>query len=63
MDKRKAETNQPWPSGSEAGKDGGTFKREGPTPGNPDTGTNVPEMNEKARESVITNVTPDQQTD
>ena len=63
MDKRESQTNKAWPSGSEAGKDGGTFKREGPPPADSDTGTNVPGMNEKARESVINNVTPDEQTD
>jgi len=63
MHKSDTSRQEQWPSGSEAGKRGGTFKREGPQPGDQDTGTNVPEMNEKARESVITNVTPDQQTD
>jgi len=63
MDKRESEKDKPWPAGSEAGKQGGTFKREGPTPGDPDTGANVQDMNEKARESVVTNVTPDQQVD
>ena len=51
------------PAGSAAGRDGGTFKREGPTPGDGDTGRNVDEMNRKAEESVINNVTPDQTTD
>ena len=51
------------PAGSTAGRDGGTFKREGPTPGSEDTGRNVDDMNRKAEESVINNVTPDQTTD
>jgi hypothetical protein len=51
------------PAGSPAGGDGGTFRREGPTPGDADTGRNVDDMNRKAEESIINNVTPDQTTD
>ena len=40
-----------------------TFKREGPAPAANDTGRDVEEMNNKAEESVIRNVTPDEQTD
>ncbi len=40
-----------------------TFKREGPQPAQNDTGRNVDEMNRAAEESVIRNVTPDEQTD
>ena len=39
-----------------------TFKREGPPPQG-DTGRDIDEMNEKAEESVIRNVEPDQQVD
>ena len=51
------------PAGGKAGTGGGTFKREGPEPGDQDTGTNVPDMNRKAEKSVVNNVTPDQTTD
>lgn len=49
--------------GSTPGDSGETFKREGPEPGTGDTGRTVEEMNEKARDSVIRNVTPDEATD
>lgn len=51
------------PAGSPAGREGGTFKREGPDPAPNDTGKNVDEMNELAEASVINNVTPDEATD
>jgi len=51
------------PAEIETPKTEGRFRREGPEPGAPDTGTNVPDMNRKAEESVINNVTPDEQTD
>ena len=41
---------------------GETFKREGPTPATRDTGRDVDEMNEKAAESIVRNVTPDEAT-
>ena len=51
------------PAGSAPARGGETFKREGPWPATEDTGRDVDEMNEKARESVISNVTPDEATD
>jgi hypothetical protein len=51
-----------WPAGSEAGKSGGHFRREGPEPGK-GTGRTVDEMNKIAEESLVNNVTPDQATD
>ena len=41
----------------------GTFKREGPEPGDGDTGGNVEEMNRKAEQSVINNIRPDDAVD
>jgi hypothetical protein len=46
-----------------SGEPGETFKREGPTPAANDSGGTVDEMNRAAEESVIRNVTPDEQTD
>ena len=40
-----------------------TFKREGPEPAQNDTGRTVEDMNNKAEESVIRNITPDEQVD
>ena len=51
------------PAGGTPARGGETFKREGPWPATNDTGRDVDEMNEKARESVISNVTPDEATD
>jgi hypothetical protein len=45
-------------------KEGGTtFKREGPAPAEKDSGRNVEEMNRAAEDSLVRNVTPDEQTD
>ena len=52
------------PPGSGTGRSGGErFKREGPEPAPGDTGRTVEEMNEKAGDSVIRNITPDEATD
>ena len=59
-------TNESGDPGNRAGRAaerGGTFRREGPDPGSGDTGTNVDEMNDKAAQSVIRNVEPDEATD
>lgn len=60
----QSERNEEPGSGGQPRRRGGeTFKREGPVPPANDTGRNVEEMNERARESVIRNVTPDEQVD
>jgi hypothetical protein len=51
-----------WPAGSDAGKRGGQFRREGPPPAD-GTGRSVDEMNRIAEDSVVNNVTPDEATD
>jgi hypothetical protein len=40
-----------------------TFKREGPNPAGGDSGDTVDEMNEKAAESLVRNLRPDESTD
>jgi hypothetical protein len=40
-----------------------TLKREGPNPAGRDSGKTVDEMNEKAAESLVRNVRPDESTD
>ena len=63
MAERKQDEHTTDPAGGAPAAGGETFKREGPRPGTGDAGRNVDEMNEKAGESVIRNVTPDEATD
>jgi hypothetical protein len=51
------------PETTRSGERGESFKREGPGPAKEDTGRNVDDMNRKAEESVVNNITPDEATD
>jgi hypothetical protein len=57
---RRDDETTPTPTQDDAGA---TFKREGPTPATRDSGDSVAEMNRAAEDSVVRNVTPDEQTD
>jgi hypothetical protein len=57
---RREDENPQAPAHDDAGA---TFKREGPTPATRDSGGSVDEMNRAAEDSIVRNVTPDEQTD
>ena len=55
-----------WPKDGEATtseQEDAAFKREGPNPPGRKTGHSIDEMNRAAEESLIRNVTPDEQVD